>query len=667
MRKYYLPLICVGLSSVALYSQDTYVTGNVTVKVQPNTLFYNGSDFIVTENVTESSVIMNEGNIKINGNFDNSSVSASEDGGDGANFVSRWTDQNEYGQVIIADDATSAGMLTMEKKAINPTTFTWGQFAIPYVFTNAKTALETLFPGIVYKSGTRYNHSIMTWDNAVRPEYDHKAPTTGISPTDYVLLNLTSHTELIGYMEGGDPILPYAGTPANGEFNAVYKPSIYPTTVWNTWKNQKNTHNEKYSTYIEEHIRVSNSTDFGRFYFQFGNPYTSNIDLSYIGTNTVDDGVYVANLLGVVKISGAGWNQNVGIESSVAVRATWDGAQWGGNPDALIIKPFEGFYVGLKADATLDSRTFHFNDGLKTFSMTPAATVGTDPGDVMNGKNAPEESGEPQAEDRMSASLSLSTSASRTSFYQLGLNLFTEDGVATGNAVYVIVDSKSQTGIAQPLESDYADFNRGFFLTQENADGSEVTTPNRIMQINTVHPKYVAKPIQLFFKKDAQDVNGYILKADLFYKNIFRKLGEHTNYADGNSFFFYDKAQDVLMPITSDFSYYIERPEQTQNSRYVIYWNGGPARNSGKMGAEDEAAAAGLTQVYKDGDLHKVRFDQSWQSADISVYDLTGRLIHKVNNVKTDVDYVLDLPNTATYVVKIQSGTGEVVTQKILK
>src|SRR5690606_17495962 len=210
-------------------------------------------------------------------------------------------------------------------------------------------------------------------------------------------------------------------------------------------------------------------------------------------------------------------------------------------------------------------------------------------------------------------------------------------------------------------------FTNGFFLTQENAEGNEITVPNRTMQINVVNPTYVSKPIPLFYKQPTSELNGYYLKSELFFNNIFNKLNpeEELNFADGNSFFFYDKTQDILLPITSDFSYYIDRPESELESRYVVYWNGGTQNEDGGLGVSDELA--GKTQVYKDGELHKIRFDKNWNTADIAVYDMAGRSIFRKENVKTDVDFTLDLPNTMVYVVKIQSNTGETVTTKILR
>lgn len=674
MKKYYLPFICLGLFSTIAFSQDTYVTGNAKVKVQPNTLFYHGGSFTVKAAASDMDVISNSGNIKINGSFVNEVPN-------GKNFVSTYTDDTSYGQVIINQTtptqvSSTLNRLTMYKKGIDQAQFTWGQFAIPYRFSTVKQAYETLFPGATYKEANRYATSIMTWDNLTRPEYDHIAGGVAINPTDYVILNLTNDTELIGLMDNGQADMGYSGTPANGTHNISYRPAMYPTTPWSTWRTQRNIYREQYQTYIEEHIRTLNSTNHGRYYFQFGNPYTSNIDLSRIGTNESNgDGVYVENLAGVVKITSMAWAESTGVNVAGVgkYRATWNGTTWAGNSNALIVRPFEGFYIGLTDAPNTNDRTFYFNDGLKTFSHVAANVGGATPtGRLSNyddffGMISEAEGQGAQTEDRANLStLTLLSNASRSAFYQLGLNLYTEDDVQTGNTVYVVVDTKTQTGTAQPLESDYDDFQSGFFLTQEDANGSEITAPNRVMQINAVNPRYVSKPIPLFFKKPANSTTGYYLKAELFYKNIFNKLNpEDINFVDGNSFFFYDKVQDVLLPVTTDFSYYIERPEEAQSSRYVVYWNGGPEASSGRMGASDEIA--GTTQVYKDGEMHKIRFDKSWSSADIAVYDLAGRAIFKKDGVKTDVDYTLDLPKTIVYIVKIQSNTGETVTQKIVR
>lgn len=678
MKKCYLALLLAGGLTGVLCSQtseNAYITGNQVIKISANTLLYTGKDLVLTAQADQPGVVMNEGKIKINGNFVSANTS------DGTSFLNVYTNEDNYGQVIINQNSTSTGRLAIQKPSIDPDTFTWGQFAIPFQFSTVKEAFETLFSGVQYQTNipgggsNRYYHSIMTWDNTTRPEYDHIAPGIPINPTDYVIINLTNHEGLINQMED-IPWQTYAGTPANRQYSVQYFPGMYRdvTVPWNSWKTLKNIYNETYASYIEEHIRDGSSPHYGRYYFQFGNPYTSNIDLSYIGLSEIDgdsNPSYVQGLMGVVKITGTGWSPEFGILNPTAIRAVWSGTEWGGDPEALLIRPFEGFYIGLKSDgtATRGMRSFIFNDDLKTFSMTPAEAenvLEAEPN--VDRYFADTDFQGSTAEEKLITNqfITINPNVDRKAFYQLKLELYTEDDIYTGNSVFVIVDSKSQSGIDQPLEADYTDFNFGFFLSQENADGSEVNVANRVMQINAIHPRFVAKPIPLFFKKSGNDLNGYFLKADLFYQNIFSKLKkEDVNFMDGNSFFFYDKAMDVLLPITTDFSYYIERSDEPQSNRYVIYWNGGPESGIDRMSVEEPLAST--TQVYKDGEVHKIRFDKTWSSADVAVFDLAGRVILENYNVPTHTDYVLELPKAMVYVVKIKSNTGETLTQKIIR
>ena len=72
MKKNLLALFVLG----AIYSasaQDTYIKDAVIVKVNPNTLFYNGGNVNVsTDQITATTEkIINQGNIQIQGGFTN--------------------------------------------------------------------------------------------------------------------------------------------------------------------------------------------------------------------------------------------------------------------------------------------------------------------------------------------------------------------------------------------------------------------------------------------------------------------------------------------------------------------------------------------------------------------------------------------------------------------
>lgn len=679
MKKSYFFLSALFLTSLifnSAYSQEAYVTGTVKVKVKPNTLVYFGGGLTIKDEVDEAKVVENDGNIIIKTNYANTGL---DNGADGKNFVSTWTDDANYGQVIIQEGVTTASMLTMEKGAIDPSEFSWGQIAIPYNFATPNDAMMMFF-GAPYNASNRYYSSMMKWDNLQKPEFDHLASAgtgaTGLEPADYVILNLTYFSgNILAAMTDafdGEGKLPYSGVPTNQVYSKTLNIASYPDpdtyTTWNSWRSLKNSYNERYYTYIFDDIRDAGSDNYGRNFFQFGNPYTSNIDLSYIGTTSgIDDGVFIDKLMSVSKINDENWtdDHDPGSQASVVtstIRAVWDGDSWSGNPSALIIKPFEPFIIGLYHDAARSTQTFDFNDKLKTFLSEPGA-----------GSSLPATGGDIDGKMINNSLLSSfsATSTTKNVFYQLGLHLYDANDNNTNNEVYVVVasSSKVQNGVNNRYESEYADFDgrTGFYSVQENADGSEITTPgSRKLYINAVNVKYAAKPIQLFFNRKSSDTGGYYLKADLFYGNIFNKLSsEDINYPGNNSFYFYDKFEDVLLPVTTDFSYYIELSDNPVESRYQVYWNGGP-QNQNKMNSEDEILPASQTFIYKDQEKQMVRFNEEWTSAEIKVYDLSGRNILTHEGVKTDSDFELQIPAKGVFVVKILSNTGEVYTQKII-
>ena len=665
MKKNYKLILTVGLGFFFGLSQaqEAFITGTAKVKVQPNTLFYFGDNLTVESDV--DGIFENAGNVKIEGDYVNP-----VDGTTGENFVSTWTDNMNYGQVII-NQGVGAGRLSMEKGKIDPSTYGWGQFSVPFVYTNAEEAMQNLF-GTSYSNGSgRYYASMMVWDNVNKPEFDHLTSTNTISPIDYVILNLTYNSAGIKTLMSGAGKLQYYGQPANGVHSGAMNPSMYfPTLNWDGWKNQLNSHNERYYTYIDDKVRTSSDPDFnqnfGKYYYQFGNPYTSNIDLAYIGLPNggtyYDDGVYFNNLLAVVKSTSATWNINSGLNTSSMQIAKFDteSGAWSGSAEALIAKPFEPFVIVLSDDTV--SSNFEFSDKLKTFSMVPGQLG---PGYVFNKTaNDTEEMGT----DGYQPSSATAWNGARKRFYQLGLHLETADGTPTENKVYLAATSFTPNGIANELEADYSDFGSrtGFYLDQENEQGLSVNAASRKMHINAINTNFINKPIPLFFERKSGDLNNYYLKADLFVNNIFNKLSEEDqNFADGNSFFFYDGGKDVLLPITTDFSYPIT-PQSITSSRsyYQLFWNGGPL-NKEELSSDEFALTS--TIIYKDRELHKIRFGENWDIAIVKVYDLSGRNIMAYDNVDASVEFGIDLPK-GVYLVRLEeTKTGEVYTQKLIK
>lgn len=674
MKNSYLFLsLCFGILSGSSIAQDAYVAGNQKVKVNPNTLFYFGGNLTINAAASSEKVVENAGNIKVAGDFANNGDAT------GKNFVSTWTAANNYGQVIIQENGT-VNNLAMEKGRINPAEFEWGQFAIPYQFASANAAMNALF-GTNYVQSSRYYSSMMTWDNVTVPEFDHLFSNSAMSPGDYVILNLKYFSGGIrGLMESApNGKLLYPGLPTNGAFSLNMDPTIYPTGDWSVWKELKNSHNERYRTYIDDKLRDvnTNSANYGKYHFQFGNPYTSNINLTHIGTSAgYDDGNNIANLAGVAKVNEIIWSFGSGSVSDMLV-AKYDATNntWSGSAEALMVKPFEPFIVILEDGAT-GTRQINFSDKLKTFAMSPGIIVNpsapmapSEPG--VLGSYTSDFSNVDTAEDRAiqtNSNIRAASSSTKKYFYQAELSLYNTNGDFTGNRAFVVATNLSKNGVPNKLESEYSDFGSrtGFYLAQENANGEHVESSARKMHINTIGLNYTNKPIPFFFNRQSGDAQEYVVKADLYFFNIFSKLTQdENNYEDGNSFFFYDSVEDVLLPITTDFSYNIGNSTNNLETRYRVYWNAIPSFEKGSV-IEDELASS--TVIYKDNLTHKVRFSEDWDMATtLKVYDLSGRKVLEYFNIKTDHDFEIKLPTNGIYVVKIESNTGDIYTQKLVK
>lgn len=635
-HNYLIWSMCLSFLSGIALAQDANIVGNLKVKVEPNTLVYFGENLNINQEVTDEKVLENKGNIKIDGNFINAHTT-------GENFVSVWVDKNNYGQVIVNQSST-ADKLAMEKGKIDPSSFDWGQFAIPFAYNNAQDAMQNLF-GVNYStSSNRYSASMMVWHNN-KPRWDHLNANSVLKPADYVIVNLSESAGNILDVMNANDVLTYKGIPTNQAHNITGISSHFYQTIgaeWNDWRSKQNIYNEKYHTYIEDHLRdlASDPENFAKHSYQFGNPYTSNIDLSLFAD---------PNLIGIFKFGNLDWDPELGSSSDgdAAKKVTYNGTTWAGDAETLIAKPFEPFVLTYANDQIPSS--FNFNDQIKTFSMTSVAHEWVQPSPLIPGNSTYQTDG-----------------LNHSDFYQLRLNLFDENEKFTGNRVFVVVTNGIENGTPNNLESEYSDFGdrNGFYLAQENAEGLPVSTSARKMDINTVNLDFVNKPIPLFLNRESGDTNGYYLKAELFYGNIFNKLNEEIdNYPDQNSFYFYDQTEDVFIPITTDFSYYIGPDDiYGEKIRYEVYWNADP---DDRLGLGEELA--GTTLIYKDQLVHKVKFNQNWNNAEVKVFDLSGRNIRTYKNVDTKSDLTIELDTRGVYFVRIKADTGEVYTQKILK
>lgn len=63
-----------------------------------------------------------------------------------------------------------------------------------------------------------------------------------------------------------------------------------------------------------------------------------------------------------------------------------------------------------------------------------------------------------------------------------------------------------------------------------------------------------------------------------------------------------------------------------------------------------------------------VRFDPSWKTADVKVYDMSGKLVITSNKVNANKDFVIELARgNKAYVVSVISESGVKVNAKIIR
>lgn len=696
MKKIYLTcltfVMLVALSGVANAQVNTYVTGPAKVKVEDGTLFYHGGDLVLTEGAVapadqeDKAVVENAGNVKVKGAFLNDS--------DGTNFVSTYdntinpdTDGYKYGQVWVTSDngGLSTGKMTMEKLALASGKTKFGQFAIPYKFTSAAEAMKTLFGiedtdfgcaigvdcGVSGGKESRFLQPLFAWSNDMY-RTDHLGGSDipdmgdGLFAFNYYMLNMYGggyYQSLIDFMDAnaGDN-RKYSGIVNDVHVRVPISAENHPYTAeesFDAWRSKRTVYFERYYGFITDDFEdyassaeMLASTTYGKYIFQFGNPYTTNLNLVNL-PNALDD---KTNFSGVaLYYENESYNledQDIQQSGSRFFKATYENDVWTGDGNALLVRPFQPFIIKFSEDP--GNNGLNFSDDLKTFAQN-----WEDLGETVKTDNP--------ALQRSITSMSLGNG----DFHQLGLELYQEDGkTPTANArLYVVVSDQAVAGERKEFEAGYPEFDNeatGFYSLQETAEGGMQASGK--MYINGVDDEYIAKPIYLQFND--VDNSSYILKASLFEGSIFNKL-EEGNFSDGGKFIFVEKDEEGKIiskeEITAEFEKEIKSGIDKEADRYVVYWREVPMEDDGLD--IEEIVTNSQTVVYAEGDYHKVRFSNEWKYADIYIYDLSGRLISSEKQVPTHTDHLLRMPNnnSSIYVVKLISDNGEIVTKKVIK
>lgn len=692
MKKNLLALFALGAICNSIYAQtNTFINDAVIVKVNPNTLFYNGGSVTVNTATATGTTekIINQGNFQVRGGFTNQNTT-------GKNFVNKYTGASSYGQLIIDNASTVTGNIAIEKTKMDVNANEYAIVGLPFQGSTVSSIINnttgtTSFEGncaVKTSCGQgRYNQSALVWDVA-NTEYDAVTNTSTVVPgANYTLNVKNGGVRTFIQSLGAATLFGMYGVPNNKTVTFNYESGLfnYPTkaaysaVTWGTWKNLTNHYNERYSSYLGNPTGQDSSTRFGKNIHRFSNPFTSNLDLSDVsqasswikiivsGTERTPTQLHDTALrIRITKLPIAytiNWGQNSGASntnntSSTRISAYLTKAStgttpytWTGNPDALIIKPFEYFeveYPTLVAanigGTNIVTSRYVFADAQKTFDYNFTGRPANSGQFARSAQNVENKS------YLNNETLKQKGLVSDSDFTQIEFFLSKNDEIQ-GEAGYLINSSNYTSGSANPATVRISE--NPIFIYEETKDGT-VLDNNQTLLNEFNSQDYVGKPIRLGFN-NLQNGEQYRINLRLFEQSILNQI---DNFSVG-TYYLLDKVTNKVTTVDGSTEIAFTADDKT-NNRYELYWNQEP-----KSLGTDDLNKNKATYLYANNNQKYVHFEEKSTTASVEVYDVTGRLISRFSDVNTNSDYKLDIVNSPNlYVVVITYKNGKVVSEK---
>lgn len=672
----------------------TYVGQDSKLFLSKDALWYSQGNFQLDSNREKS--VENKGNVAIVGNYTKGNNNTKNEGKE---FVNVYTGRDDYGQTkILSTSAAAEARMTVQRPAATDkyldTTY---EMSIPYSdaakylmhsFGKEETDFVDGCPKDQDCGGQkRYKLTLVKWNNN-KLQHDPIGKDEGFEAGGVYNLGLKENPVVREVMQkklSASEKVDYKGIPTGKSYTQRAKGVIprfieqqFSSAKYKTWMILTNPYNERYESYLGAGGAASGHDDdrfYGKNTYRFGNPYTSNIDLSAFdganawlkilnngGNHTIKTAT-AATLIKDFTIRKRtdkyddNWGKMVGtltVNYSMH-QAKFDGTQWTGDAEALIVRPTETFELFFaKIDPVKLGRTrimyveVSFNDNHKTFDYVPSAKS-TDPKSPLT---LPATTTSSRA-SRPVVSLAGSPEVNHD-FHQLKIHLL-QNNTTVGMPVFLVgADYKNVSA-----EKTEGEFREPIFLYgAEEGTSGEVKVGYESKKIfnefNSL--SYTKKPL-------AVGLNGlevgktYQLGFKAYDDNIFNAVDGKTN------FILFDTKTNKGTRINTDELYTFEADEDMAK-RFVIYWKDLP---EGKvLSTANVERATQTTLIYEEAGKSKIRFENISNLANVSVYNASGRLVNTTNNVPTNIDYALDMNFTGVYMVKVTYRNGEVRTLKFI-
>lgn len=659
MRK---SLFAIGLLAISYSVQAQilcHVDTNANMYVSEGTLVYSGGGVQTKGN----GLLDVHGNIMVVGSATDSFKTidaAGADKTDGGNIILRLNTPasfatSTYGQLYIdgLSQSNISGVVTKEYRTTsNGSGNYFQQVALPFS-GKAYNSLSAEV-GKTFNTG-RYDNPILKWDNAnaVSITTLNLAPTsTTWDASGYYMLKVKNNdwnpsAPASGnvFNINGKPYAPYAGTVTLQ--NAGKSNLGASNVVFGTNGNALNQYNEKYNTYLDDSFEFTTNPwagTFGQNFYQFGNPFLTNLDLANIGYTesvTGSDGNAVRNIWGIEYDPGTIVTLPSGSTYATAAKVvtflpTGDGvAPAIGDVDLLVIKPMQSFKIKLR-DNTAQTLNFNTLRRFKSTARTAGVNYDVNAAKMTTGKNT------------------------TNTVKQLGVIGLDANGKELSRTYYVVspgLTTGHQISAATSVQSSAGKNIIGTFEESLNG-GYDNNNTNYWLYINEANENN-------FQGKNVKLVNYYLdqvksYKFEIRENAALIPAGAHQ-LSSGIGFYYKAENGNLIEAKQGDVV-------AVTNEEANLYY-GEPSNIT--LAVDNSKATASRTLVVYDPSItnYIVRFDPKWKKADIQVYDMSGKLVISKKAVDASRDFVIELDGSVknSYVVKIVSDKGETVNTKILK
>ncbi|KQT20676.1 hypothetical protein ASG22_17020 [Chryseobacterium sp. Leaf405] len=653
MRKSLFAIGLLAITSVQAQNVLVHVDDAATTYVSKGTLVYSGGGLQMKGN----GIVENHGNFMVTGSatdsfrtIDASDVDKTESNG-GGNFINKLNEPGAYatynvndplvapaytyGQLFISNipQANLTGIVDQEFKAINHGSYQ--QIGLPFYDKSASTLSTEL--GKTF-SNVRYSQNeILSANN-----------------TNIVSVNFPTWSKLGSalpgytyYMLGGSGLdlstttRTLKGRPLTDIGTSVTLQGAAAAVNFGTNGNATNQYNEKYYTYVQdEFVTTPWQGTYGRYMYQFANPFLTNLDLSQIAVNEANgDGVNLTTIQGVrLEVSPNAVQTTTGGTTAVGSSAykfvTFASGAPTGDVDYMSVRPMGTFVIKLNSDAATDQLNFA---NLRRFNYYTR-----DAGTAYN----------------VAANKNTAGNGSVKQLAVIGLD---NNGNEIARTYYVVYPAgttgHSATQAKTQVKADTSDLLGTY--EEALAGGYDTNYTNQYwLYINEANEN-------TFQGKNIKLVN-YDLAKVKSYKFEIREnaqLVSNGTHALSSGIGFYYKAangtvqqaiQGAVVPVAG--------------TEYDLYY--GEPSNVVLAASESKSPSSRTVVVYNPGiENYIVRFDPNWKKADIEVYDMSGKLVISKKAVAASTDFVIELDGKIknSYVVKVVSDKGEVVNTKILR